>query len=598
MILAVALCLGTASAQIPTAEDANQAEVISTENSVDSLKPPAVWQPATVGQKLAWHDRLRTGEDSRAAVRLGDLSILRLDELTEAEVLPPQIATAKPTVDLKQGTVYFFSREKSREINVQTPAVNGGIRGTEFVVTVAANGSTRFTMIDGEVELSNSSGSLVVQSGERADIALNQEPAKSAVSNPIDSAEWCFYYPGVLDPKEATDSLPDRDAIKASLSAYGEGDLLAALEQYPRDRLPASSEEKIYRAGLFLASGQVAKAEGLLKELDPNVPNREAISTLIAAITLKEKEKNAAPPQTASEWMAQSYYLQSIGHLLSARQAAERATTLDPDFGFSWTRLAEVALSQGQKSQAKEALEKGLSLAPNNPAAHALRGSILRAEGKLNEAIGSFEKALTFDSALGDAWAGRGLCLIRQGKLKAGRRDLFTAAALEPNRAIFRKYLEEASDRAGPRSTTHKPRDARSETGESSRPPKPARVAPPDNAVTPEPVYPGRLPGSGISIYPPDYPVRSPRPRPSATPGRSRPEKTPPPGRNPERTPRRPIPTPRLTLSDRPLPGQQIGQPQPAPPARGAVAPGTPVSQDQSKGRKKRPTASQSPTPN
>ena len=71
------------------AGNADAAEIISKENLVDSLTPPDVWQPATVGQKLAWHDRLRTGEDSRTAVRLTDLSILRLDELTEAEVLPP-----------------------------------------------------------------------------------------------------------------------------------------------------------------------------------------------------------------------------------------------------------------------------------------------------------------------------------------------------------------------------------------------------------------------------------------------------------------------------------------------------------------------------
>jgi ferric-dicitrate binding protein FerR (iron transport regulator) len=173
VILVVVLSLGIACAQVAAAEDPTQseaAEIISKENSVDSLAAAAVWQPVTVGQKLAWHDRLRTGEDSRAAVRLSDLSILRLDELTEAQVLPPPVARAKPTVDLKQGTAYFFSREKSREINVQTPAANGGIRGTEFVVTVAADGSTSFTMIDGEVEISNADDLLVLGSGERADI--------------------------------------------------------------------------------------------------------------------------------------------------------------------------------------------------------------------------------------------------------------------------------------------------------------------------------------------------------------------------------------------------------------------------------------------
>ena len=36
---------------------------------------------------------------------------------------------------------------------------------------------------------------------------------------------------------------------------------------------------------------------------------------------------------------------------------------------------------------------------------------------------------------------GHGLCLIRQGDAEAGRRDLQTAAALEPNGSIFHSYL-------------------------------------------------------------------------------------------------------------------------------------------------------------
>ncbi len=439
------LLLGAAA---PDTDNRDEAEVFSVENSVESIRSSEEWRPATVGQKLAFHDRIRTGEDSRAAVRLSDLSILRLDELTEAEILPPLAATAKPTLDLKQGTAYFFSREKSREINVRTPAANGGIRGTEFVVTVTSDGSTSFTMIDGEVETSNEGGSLVIRSGEQAEIRPGEKPKKNSVSNAIDFAQWCFYYPAVLDPKELMASFTGRDEMSASLAAYSEGDLLNAVQQYPRDRIPTASEEKVYRAALFLITGQVGKTEGLLEELGEDVPNQQAIVSLIAAVTQKDSESNKSP-HTASEWLAQSYYLQSKDHLTGARQAAERATALAPDFGFGWTRVAELEFSRDRIRSAKKALEKSLRLAPRNPAAHALRGFILSTEGQLDEAKDSFEKATALDSALGDAWAGRGLCLIRQGHLKEGQRDLFTAAALEPNRAVFRKYPGESSPPRG-----------------------------------------------------------------------------------------------------------------------------------------------------
>src|SRR5690348_13945102 len=51
-------------------KQAANAEVISRENSVDSAHLNAGWHPTFVGEKLVWHDRLRTLEDSRAALRL------------------------------------------------------------------------------------------------------------------------------------------------------------------------------------------------------------------------------------------------------------------------------------------------------------------------------------------------------------------------------------------------------------------------------------------------------------------------------------------------------------------------------------------------
>src|SRR5947207_2431712 len=259
-ILFVVLFLGMSFSRTASAGEAIHkagAELISKENTVDSSRPPGEWRTATIGQELIVHDRLRTGEDSRAAVQFGDSSILRIDELTEEEILPPQVASTKPTMDLKQGTAYFFSREKSREIHVQTPAANGAIRGTEFVVAVAANGATSYTILDGEVEISNSQGSVSVQSGERAEIEPGGSPAKSPVTNAIDSVQWCFHYPRVLDLNDLALSPSEQDGLRESLLAYGQGDVLRALGEYPHGRVPASPGERVYRAGLFLVAGQI-----------------------------------------------------------------------------------------------------------------------------------------------------------------------------------------------------------------------------------------------------------------------------------------------------------------------------------------------------
>lgn len=436
------------SAIAQTANNPDGAEVLSKENSVDTARAAAGWSPAFVGQKLAWHDRLRTGEDSRAALRLSDTSVFRVDEFYEGEILPPSVAGTKPTLDVKQGTGYFFSREKSREINVKTPAANGAIRGTEFVVTVAANGHSTFTMLDGEVEVSNAQGSVTVRSGEKAEADPGRKPTKTAVIMTVNLVQWCLYYPGVLDLNDLNLPSPIQNALGGSLAAYSKGDLLGALESYPSHRSPGSVAENVYRAGLFLVVGQVEKAERLLRGVRSDTPGREALITLIAAVKLQTKATDI-PPRTASDWVAESYYRQSKTDLAGALDAARRATVLDPKFGFAWTRVAELEFSFGRVPQAKTALAKGLTLAPRNPAAHALQGFLLSAENRTKEAKEAFEEAISIDSALGDAWLGRGLCLIRQGHAVEGRRDLQTAAALEPNRSIFHSYLGKAFSNLG-----------------------------------------------------------------------------------------------------------------------------------------------------
>jgi tetratricopeptide (TPR) repeat protein len=431
--------------RIAAAQTGQNAELLSKENIVNvATKGGAAWTAATVGQSLAIGDKVRTGEDSRATVRMTDLSILRIGELTTSEITAPATASDKPGLNVKEGTTYFFSREKSREMRIETPAANGAIRGTEFVVVVAANGSTTVTMLDGEVELSNAQGSVLLTNGEQAKVDVGGRPRKTAVLDAINVIQWCLYYPGVLDLKELGYS---RHA-NTSIAAYNEGDLLAALAAYGHQTRSGANADKVYHAGLLLAVGQVDKARRLLNAASPGTPGRQALLTLIAAVTLKPRP-DSNPPQSASDWIAESYYLQSQANLAGALEAAKHATEIDPEFGFAWTRVAELHFSFGRVPQAKAALEKGVQLSPRNPAAHALLGFLFSAENKINQAKGAFENAMAIDGALGNAWLGRGLCLIRQGKDEEGRRDLQVAAALEPNRAFFHSYLGKAFSNVG-----------------------------------------------------------------------------------------------------------------------------------------------------
>src|SRR5262249_11979999 len=224
--------------------------------------------------------------------------------------------------------------------------------------------------------------SVLINSGEQADADPGQKPVKTAVIMTVNVIQWCLYYPGVLDLKDLNLPAAGADSYRDSLAAYRQGDLLTALTAYPSHRAPNSSSERVYRAGLYLVVGQVEKAKRLLRGISPGTPGREVLSTLIAAVTLQAKS-SGKPAGTASEWIAESYYRQSRNDLKDALEAAKRATVLDPQFGFAWTRVGELEFSFGRVPQAKEALAQGLILAPRNPAAHALQGFLLSAENDI-----------------------------------------------------------------------------------------------------------------------------------------------------------------------------------------------------------------------
>ena len=128
--LAAGLLAATLGAQTPPNSVPSQesSQLVTAEGSVEiSLAGAADWRTATTNQLLRIGDRLRTGKRSRATVRLSDLSIFRINELTTLQIQPPLQRDKKPLLDLKSGSVYFLSREKPEEIQFRTPVVVGAI---------------------------------------------------------------------------------------------------------------------------------------------------------------------------------------------------------------------------------------------------------------------------------------------------------------------------------------------------------------------------------------------------------------------------------------------------------------------------------------
>ncbi len=408
----------------------------------------ANWYDTTTNQILHVGDQLRTSERSRATLRLRDLSVLPVGELTTIRLVEHPRSLG---LHLVRGILSFFHRDRPGEIEVEGGGVSAIIRGTEFVFAVDEDGTARMTVIDGVVDLSNAAGTLELKSGEIAVAHPGEPPRKTAslASGDLTAIQWVLYYPAILDLNEmGTNALSDA-ALQESVRRYRLGNLPQALASHPGRRTPTAPEEKLYLAALLLSLGNIDEAQQWLGELN----GQDRVGRLADAhrnlITAVQRKRVSVPAGTdggmlATELLSASYLFQSQGRLADALRIARHAAEKSPSLGFAWARVAELEFSFGQTRSAQSAVKRARELSPQNAEALSLEGFLLAAGNQMAEARVKFNEAIALDGALGNAWLGRGLTRIRQGDLTGGRADLQVAAAVEPQRSVLRSYLAKA----------------------------------------------------------------------------------------------------------------------------------------------------------
>src|ERR1043165_4461828 len=435
------------------------------QNQVEVLRAGSkTWDEASTNKNhntLFPGDQLRTGENSRAGLRLPNYkATLILDG--NSHFLVPSERKEKSAFELLKGRLFNFHRGPGDEQRFKTPTVSAVVRGTDFALKVEPDGTTTVSMLAGEVRLENALGSLGLQSGEEGIARPGDVPRRTAVITTLDAIQWCLYYPAVLDAKE----LPLRDgetaALKSSLSAYAEGDLSHALAALPSEWRSGSASEQLYGAAVLLSVGNIDAARPVVTSLERATNGKAeekriarraaALDRMIAAVKLKKHfplDISRNRDLLATEDLGESYRLQAEGRLEQALVMARRAVERDGEFTFAWARLAELEFSFGRVNPAKAALARSLELGPRNAEAVALRGFVLSAENRIGEARKEFDRAIEMDGFLGNAWLGRGLCRIRRGQAQLALGDLQMAATVEPQRSLFRSYLGKAFGNAG-----------------------------------------------------------------------------------------------------------------------------------------------------
>src|SRR5437867_1219768 len=127
-LLRALFCLGLAVFMF--GELSMRAEANSETNSIRILQIQGVaeimpsgastWVLTQTNQVLHPGDKLRTGNNSRVAVRWSDQSIVPFGALAEIEILSPDKADALAGLNLIKGVLSFFHRDKPGRIRILT----------------------------------------------------------------------------------------------------------------------------------------------------------------------------------------------------------------------------------------------------------------------------------------------------------------------------------------------------------------------------------------------------------------------------------------------------------------------------------------------
>ena len=206
------------------------AHVVSVQGKVEVRRGGAAWVAVERSAPLCSGDTIRVLPYGRAALRLNNDTLLRLDQGTTLTLAPPDAGKASLFEQLS-GALHVITRTP-RAFSVKTPFVNANVDGTEFAVSTTEDSAT-VVVFEGVVEASNAAGSTSLARGEQATAGRHDAPpVKSIAVRPLDAVAWTLYFPAVFDHRSSRLSDGEAMAHGQSLALYREGrfgEALAAL---------------------------------------------------------------------------------------------------------------------------------------------------------------------------------------------------------------------------------------------------------------------------------------------------------------------------------------------------------------------------------
>ncbi|MBI5478005.1 MAG: FecR domain-containing protein [Deltaproteobacteria bacterium] len=152
----------------------------AAEGTVEVFRGGA-WGPARVGDRLEASDRVRTGEDGQATLRLSDGSLVRLEAATETQV--QTLSRALSRIRLGGGGMQADiadDPERLFQVDLDDEGAAARTRGAAFGVTATSKGNAAVAATRGEVAVSARGREVVLRSGQFTRVAPGAPPTDAA----------------------------------------------------------------------------------------------------------------------------------------------------------------------------------------------------------------------------------------------------------------------------------------------------------------------------------------------------------------------------------------------------------------------------------
>lgn len=402
------------------------------------------WQPAQLKQSLPARSTVRTGEASWASILFLDQTQIKLSSNALFQI--KEVASSgngQTLVEMRRGRAWTQSKTPPARFIMQTPAVNAGIEGTDWVVDVDADGTTLISVLSGEVRCFNDRGEVRAGRNEEVLTVPGGAPSKRPLANPRQRVQWVGSRPVQWQRYPSVSSDPRYRGLVRAVQAGRNDEALVWLAAQPTEHRTATLS--LLRADILLSAGDLPAAEEELNAGlqaypdDPRMPAAVA-ATLLLADREDEAQRLVAQglerfPDAAELWLAEGDLARWSGERERAQASYARAADLAPEDPRPHLGSGRIASEREDFPTGRRELLAALERSPDWAEALGELGWLETLADDLGTARERLEQALAQDPTDYVALTGLGYLALKQGDPAAALRHLLAANSIEPRYA-------------------------------------------------------------------------------------------------------------------------------------------------------------------